>query len=196
MKRNNTNIILAVGLVLMAAAARILNREMSMPNNENIIHTIFPSLFNLAPVGALGLFCGSVFKDKRVAFLMPLLAMFIADIYFQFFTNVHGFYGLEQWFVYGGLVLATLLGTFLKRRNPLNIVGFSLVGSLIFFIVSNFGSYLSGMWGQGSDALLTTYIRAIPFFRNTVISDLIWSSVLFGIYFLVQRSPEAKAQKA
>jgi hypothetical protein len=182
MKRNYTNIALAAGLILVAALARIVNREMGM--------------FNLAPVAAVGLFSGAVIKDKRLSYLMPLLAMFIADVYFQLFTKVQGFYGQEQWFVYGGMVLVTLLGTFLKNRNALNVLAFSLAGSGLFFLVSNFGSYLSGMYGQGFNAMVTTYTMAIPFFKNTVASDLVWNTVLFGVYFLAQRSLEAKAQKA
>ena len=182
MKRNYTNIILAVSLILIAAFARIANREMH--------------LYNLAPIAAIGLFSGAILKDKRFAYIIPLLAMLIADTYFQLFTRVQGFYGQEQWFVYGGMILVTLLGTKMGKISGLKVVGFSLTGSAVFFIVSNFGSFLSGMWGTGFDALVTTYTMALPFFRNTVAGDLLGSVLLFSAYFLVQRSFSTHTEKA
>ena len=182
MKRNYTNILLASGLILMAAAARIINAEMH--------------LYNLAPVAALGLFSGAIIKDKRFAYIMPLLAMFIADLYFTLFTNVNGFYGLEQVFVYGGMALVTLLGTKMKNTGATRVLGFSLAGSVVFFIVSNFGSYLSGMWGYGFDGFIKTYVMAIPFFQNTLVGDLVGCTLLFGLYAMAQRSLAGRTQKA
>jgi len=166
----------------MAAAARIINSEMH--------------LYNLAPIAALGLFSGAVIKDKRFAYIMPLLAMLVADLYFTLFTNVNGFYGLEQVFVYGGMALVTLLGTKMKNTGAARVLGFSLTGSVIFFIVSNFGSYLSGMWGYNFNGFTKTYVMAIPFFRNTLVSDLVGNALLFGLYALAQRSLATRIQKA
>ena len=182
MKRNYSNILLAAGLILMASLARVVNHEMH--------------LYNLAPVAALGLFSGAVIKDKRFAYMLPLVAMLMADLYFQFFTSTPGFYGREQWFVYGGMALVTLLGTAMHKANPLKIAGFSLIGSIVFFIVSNFGCYVSGMWGNGIHGLVTTYTMALPFFKNTIVSDLAGNTLLFGLYFMAQRSISAKTQRA
>jgi hypothetical protein len=182
MKRNYTNILLACGLILMAALARVVNREMQ--------------LYNLAPVAAVGLFSGAIIKEKRLSFLLPLLAMLLSDLYFELFTRVPGFYGREQWFVYGAMALVTLLGTFMGKVNPLKVLGFSLAGSAVFFIISNLGSYFSGMYGNGFEALQTTYIMALPFYKNTIAGDLVGNALLFGIYFLAQRSMVAKTEKA
>lgn len=182
MKRNYTNIVIVAGLVLFAALARIVSREMHV--------------FNIAPVAAIGLFGGAAIKDRRIAFLLPLLSMFIADVYFEFFTRVNGFYGQEQLFVYAAMAAVTLLGTRMKKINVTNVLGFAFTGSIAFFLISNFGSYLSGMYGQGYNALVTTYTMAIPFYKNTLASDLVWNVVLFGTYFLAQRSMVLKAQKA
>lgn len=182
MKRNYTNIILASGLILMAAAARIINAEMH--------------LYNLAPVAAVGLFSGAVIKDKRLSFILPLLAMFISDLYFKLFTDINGFYGIEQWFVYGGMALVTMLGTTMKNRNAARILGYSLAGSVVFFIVSNFGSFVGGMYGYGFNGLTQTYVMALPFFKNTIAGDLIGNVALFGLYALAQRAFTTNAQKA
>jgi hypothetical protein len=182
MKRNQVNIILAIVLIAAAASMRIVNREMH--------------LYNLAPIGAVGLFAGSVIMDKRFAYLMPLLSLFIADVFFQLFTSVPGFYGIEQVLVYAAMAIVTLLGSQMGNVNGLKVVGYSLIGSLIFFVLSNFGSYLHGWYGYGFDGLVTTYTVAIPFFKNTLVSELIGSCVLFGLYALGQRAFAPKLQQA
>jgi len=185
MKRNNLNIILAVGLILMAAVARIVNYEMH--------------LYNLAPVAAIGLFGGAVIKDRRLAFLMPLLSLFIADLYIQLFPSspaMRGFYGVEQLFVYGAMAAVTFLGMKMQQPNTTKVMGYSFAGSLAFFVLSNLGSYVSGMWGYGWEGLTTTYVMAIPFFKNTLISDLVSNTILFGGYFLLQQAFTRTLQKA
>jgi hypothetical protein len=182
MKQRNYNILLAIGLIALALGTRILGREMAM--------------YNFAPVTAIALFGGSVIKDKRISFIMPLIAMLLADLYLQYFTNMPGFYGKEQFFVYGAMMLVTLLGTNLRSINTVKVLGYSLTGSMIFFLVSNLGSFIGGMYGHTFDGFVTTYVNAIPFYKNSFISDIIGGVVLFGTYAMVHRATSAKTQKA
>lgn len=190
MKRNYTNILLAGGLILLAVVARILNYEMKV--------------YNLAPVAALGLFAGSVLKNKKVSYLFALLAMFVSDIYIELFTPMKGFYDISQFFVYGSMVLITFMGTKLTNRKPLKIAGYSIAGSAIFFILSNFGTFLTGLWGLSFEGLVTTYLMAIPFytefgtqaFFNTFIGDLVFSGALFGAYAVLQQALNTKTAQA
>jgi len=185
MKNNKINILLAIGLILMAATARIINHELH--------------LYNLAPVAAIGLFGGAALKDRRLAIIMPLLALFIGDLYIQLFpssASMRGFYGVEQLFVYGAMLLATILGLQMKQVTTPKVIGYSLAGSVIFFALSNFGSYITGMYGYGWNSFVTTYVMALPFFKNTVISDLIGNAVLFGGFALLQQAFTGKLQKA
>lgn len=185
MKQNKINIILAVGLILMAATARIVNHELH--------------LYNLAPVAAIGLFGGAVLQNKRFALILPLLALFIADLYIELFPSsatMRGFYGIEQLFVYGGMLLVSLLGTTMKKPAATTIMGYSISGSLLFFAISNLGSYITGMYGFGWNGFVTTYIMALPFLKNTLFSDLIGNGILFGGYFLLQQAFKANLQKA
>lgn len=192
MNQKHTQILLAAGLILLAASARILNAEMHW--------------YHLAPVASLGLFSGAVLKDKRYAFLFTLGAQLISDLYIQFFTQYPGFYGIEQLFVYGGMALVTLLGTRMGKPGTLKVAGYSIAGSLLFFLVSNFGVWVSiqmGVdlygYGKGINGLITTYLMALPFythtgttlFFNALIGDLLCSGALFGLYYLLQ--PKAAA---
>lgn len=183
MKNNQKNILLAATLITLFAVARIVTREFH--------------LYNLAPVGALGLFSAFIIKDKRIAIAIPLIAMLLADMFFQFFTSIPGFYGQEQLWVFGGVTLVSLLGMTMKKANAVNILGYTLGGSLIFFIVSNFGSFLSGMWGLNAAGLIKTYVMAIPFYEKTLVGELLGSAVLFGGYnFVTKRIAKTTIQRA
>ncbi|MGN6566993.1 MAG: DUF6580 family putative transport protein [Flavipsychrobacter sp.] len=184
MKSNKTSILLATGLILMAGAARIMNHEMH--------------LYNLAPVGALGLFSGAVLKDKRYAYLLPMLSLLIGDLYIQFFTSWAGFYGISQIFVYAAMMLVTFLGTKMGQPRSYKVLGFSVAGSLLFFLVSNFGVWLDPAMHYSKDlsGLTTTYIMGIPFFKYTFAGDIAGSIVLFGAYYLLQLAFFNKLQKA
>src|ERR1700748_3359449 len=111
MKRNNINILLAVFLVIIAASARVMNASLHIPN--------------IAPLAAISLFSGMMFRDRKgLAFLIPVLGQFLADVYFQLFTAVPGFYDLTgQLFNYGALISAAALGTSMKNVKPATTLG-------------------------------------------------------------------------
>ncbi len=181
MKQSHVQVLIAAGLILMAATARVVNAEMHW--------------YNLAPVAALGLFAGAVLKDKRYAFVFVLLGQFLGDVYFQLFTATPGFYGPAQLFTYGGLIAVTLLGFFMKNLKPVNIVFFTLGGSTLFFLVSNFGYFIEGWNGYSWAGLVKSYVMALPFYRNSIIGDMIGSGLLFGMYFMAQRAFAGKIRE-
>lgn len=195
MKR--THIILAILLILLATALRIVNQEMHW--------------YNLAPLASLGLFSGAIIKDKRIAFSITLIAQFISDIYIALFTQYQGFYGVDQFFVYGGMLLVTLLGTGMGQPKALKVLGYSIAGSAIFFLVSNFGVWVKIEatgdifgYGTGLKGLGTTFLMALPFyskmgttlFFNSFIGDMVGSGLLFGAYALLKQPLSTKLQKA
>ncbi|MCD6011541.1 MAG: hypothetical protein K0Q79_1403 [Flavipsychrobacter sp.] len=190
MKNNKLSILIAAGLIIMAGAARIINHEMH--------------LYNFAPVCALGLFSGAVIKDKKIAFLLPILAQLMGDIYISLFTQWPGFYGIEQACVYTALLLVTVMGTVMNQPKALKVLGYTLAGAVVFFLVSNFGVFLAMSFGKtdlyhygtGFTGLVNTYVAAIPFFKHTLIGEFSGSILLFGAYYLLQQAMESKVQKA
>lgn len=180
MKNYKTNFLLAIALIVFAIVTRIICVEMHW--------------FNLAPVTAVGLFAGSVIKDKKYAFLFAILGQLGGDLYMQFFTNVPGFYGIDQAFVYLSLLVVTAVGLRLQQPKAWKVVGFSLIASVVFFILSNFGVWMAietgkadiFNYGTGVTGLMNTYIAAIPFFKNTLITTVAGSILLFGAYHLLQ----------
>lgn len=178
MKQNYNNILIAAGLILMVTVARVVNAEML--------------LYNYVPVAALGLFSGAVVKNKRYAFLLPILGQLCADVYFQLFTDTPGFYGVSQIFTYAALIAVTALGIGMKQPKALKVFGFTLAASVIFFLISNLGYFAQGWNGYSAGALVKTYVDAIPFFKNSVVGDMAGSVLLFGAYYLLQQALGAK----
>ncbi len=181
MKRSNISIAIGITLVVTATILRIVNHSYN--------------LYNLAPVAAIGLFSGSVIRDRKIlALLIPLAGQFAADLYFQLFTNTPGFYP-GQVFNYIALASAAGLGMLMKQPKPLTVVAYIFGASGLFFIISNFGFFMGGYNGYTLQGLTKTYIDAIPFYRNTIAGDLIGGILLFGGYFIAEDFFLKKLQK-
>jgi hypothetical protein len=144
-------------------------------------------LANFTPILAMGLFAGSVFTNKKLAVLLPIVAMLLSDIYFQLFTNIQGFYGISQIFNYAAFGLVALLGTKLQSQKLMNILGFAIGGSVLFFIISNFGTWADPactMYVKNISGLMNCFVNGIPFYKNSFISDVLFSTIFFGLYYL------------
>jgi hypothetical protein len=142
---------------------------------------LIPHPPNFSPIGALALFGGATFASKRAAFLVPLVAMLLSDL-------VLGFYSITP-VVYGSFALITCLGFWVRRRQTiLRLAGASVAAAALFFVVTNFGVWVLGDWYPKTlPGLAECYAAAIPFFRNTLWSDLFYSTVMFGGLMLVEK---------
>jgi hypothetical protein len=154
---NRTRFNVVAGMILAAAASRFI-----------------PHPFNFSPIGAIALFSGAQLRDKRAAFLVPLCAMLIADL-------ISGFHVLIP-FVYACFALSVCLGFWVRQTGSVaRITAGALIGSIIFFIITNFGVWLLlGTYSHSLGGLVTCYLAGIPYFQNTLLSDLFYSGVLFG----------------
>lgn len=139
-----------------------------------IILRLVPHAPNFVPIAAMALF-GGVYLDKKYALVFPLIAMIISDLFI-------GFHDVMFW-VYGSFVLSGLIGLWLKNhKTTKNVILASLVGSTIFFVITNFGVWIGPWYSHDFSGLLKCYTMAIPFFRNTLLGDLFYSAVFFGSY--------------
>ena len=157
--------IFPISLILILAFARLI-----------------PHPPNFTPIIAVAIISGYFFKNINLSLLTLLIAMLISDLFIGFYENVI--------FVYASLLLITFV--FHKISNKINfknlfIYGFA--GSLIFFVVSNFGVWALGSPGvfnipydKTLNGLIECYILAIPFFGNTFLSTLIFAYSAIFIY--------------
>lgn len=158
MKKNNILLIVAVSLIVLAAR-------------------LVPHMPNFSPLASVVLFAGVYAKDKRYI-IIPLIALFISDLFI-------GFYKLEVMLaVYLSLALIGLVGILLeKNKNILNITTGAMASAILFFLATNFAVWYFGDWYPNTlSGLMMSYSLAIPFFKSTLLSTLLYSGVLFGTY--------------
>jgi hypothetical protein len=144
-----------------------------------LLNIFFSTIPNLSPIAAMALFGGVYLKNRKIALLVPILALFISDLFLGFHSSM--------WAVYGSFTLVVILGTLIKKVNFINIFSAAIASSLLFFIITNFA-----VWTQGSfypmsfSGLVECYTMGIPFFKNTIIGDLLFSGVIFGGFTIAQ----------
>jgi hypothetical protein len=146
-----------------------------------VVSRLIPHPWNLTSVAAVALFAGAYVKDRRLAFLVPLAALFLSDL-------VLGFYeGMPV--VYLSFALIVGVGLWLRtRRRPLAIAGATLASSVLFFGLSNLGVWAFGdLYPRTGAGLVACFTAALPFFRGTLEGDALYSLILFGGFALLER---------
>ena len=168
-----------------------------------------PHSWNFTPVGAIALFSGAMVRDRRLAFLFPLLVMFATDA-------VIGFNRLS-FLVYASFLFSVLIGRSVagarfslpaqagasaraKRESEpdadllpqkyavLRIGGATLLGAVQFFLITNFGVWVFlNSYPRTAAGLVACYIAGVPFFWNTLAGDAIYATLFFGAFFLAER---------
>ena len=177
MINDKNNFYFILGLILIAAFARII-----------------PHYPNFTPLCAIALFGAKYFRNKYLAFLIPIVTLWFSDIiinnfvlskYFDGFTLFYsGFY-----WQYGSFLLITLLGRkTLNNLSFLKLLGVSISSSLLFFLISNFGVWVSSsFYSKDIFGLVACYVAAIPFYYGTLSGTIFYSFFLFGSYEFLSR---------
>lgn len=169
-----------------------------------ILLRLAPHLPNFSSIGATALFGGTYLK-KRYAFILPLIALAVSD-YLLLYINPFGgqivnfsriqpisaMFHSTTLYVWASFVITGLMGLWLRKNNkPSNVVLVTLLASLQFYLITNFGVWASGMYSRGIDGLFTSYVMGLPFFRWTILGDLFYTGVFFGSYALANRLKHA-----
>lgn len=170
-KLSTTQLVLIIALIAFAVLGRLL-----------------PHPPNFAPIAAIAIFGGALLP-RRLALTLPLTAMILSD-------SIIGFHSMIL-FTWGSFAVVALASSkFVKLNNPLSIVAASLSASVFFYLVTNFGVWLEGtMYPMTLSGIATSYYQAMPFFRNTLMGDLVFTTSLFGVYALVSYAVPIKASK-
>jgi hypothetical protein len=170
------NLLLALSLVFTAAAARLI-----------------PHPHNFAPIGAMALFTAAYLR-KPWGILVPFLALFLSDlvlnnvVYSAFYPSFTWFTSPWTYLAFAAMMAVGLVAFNGKISSP-RIFGASLGASLVFFLVSNFSTFIeTNLYPRTPGGLAACYAAGLPFLQNTVMGDLFFSAVLFGAYTYFQRS--------
>jgi hypothetical protein len=161
---------------------------------------LLPHPPNFSPVEAMALFGGAYFANRTWAMTIPLVAMVLSDIGLGLING--GSYmtyvaSLSFWSVYLCIALSTVLGFGLRGKvGGVNVLGYSLAGSVLFFAVTNGVTWLSSaMYPQTGAGLVAAYVAGVPFFQWTLLGTLFYSALLFGGFALLRRqAPSLRAQ--
>lgn len=178
---NKKSIFIITGFIIIAALTRLL-----------------PHAYNFTPLGAIALFGAAYFTEKKWALIIPVLAFWMSDLLLNNITYAAYYEGFT-WFTngmlytYGSIAMIVVLGYYLLKKITFGRVLTGAFGaSVIFFIISNFGVWISGsMYPLTMEGLITCYTAAIPFFHYTIAGNIIYSAVLFGGYEWVKANNPA-----
>ena len=141
-----------------------------------IIARFLPHMPNFSPVVAIALF-GGVYLRRSQAVWVPLALMMVSDIFLGMHATIP--------FTWGSVVLASMIGLWVRQSaTPVRVLAGSLLSAVVFFVVTNFGAWLA-FYPQTAAGLKDCFILAVPFFRASLASTLIYTVVLFGAYEIV-----------
>lgn len=173
---NKKKIAVVAGIILAVVAMRLLFNEMKW--------------FNLFPIAALGIFIGSSFKNKTTPFLILLGAMIFTDVAFTIFVpEMAPIMGVSMLIKYAAVLLVVLMGTKLDPSKWTKALGFTIGGTLLFWLVSNFGSFLA-YYDFSLTGLVECYLLAIPFYQaegsqlfvNAFTANIAFGAIAFAVY--------------
>lgn len=179
------NILLSLGLMVLATA----------------LYRIFPNRpLGFAPQIAVAIFAGALFvKDKKIAFILPLLSMFISDLLYECLhlnglSTIGGFYK-GQWVNYLLFMSLTAIGFLVNIQKIASILAGTIAAPTIFFILSNGLVWLKGGGynrPKNMQGLLACYADGLPFYPNSIYSTVFFAALLFGGYILFTKRAASK----
>ncbi len=163
---NRFRVAFAIAVIILTALARIA-----------------PHPLNFTPAGALALFSGAHLRARRLAYLVPLVALLLGDLMVGFHIMMPA--------VYACFVAAVWIGEHIRahRSKLLPVGGAVLAASVLFFVVTNFAWWaLGGAYPLSSAGLAKCFVAGIPYFRNTLLGDGLYTAILFGGMALMERN--------
>lgn len=164
-----------------------------------IIGSVFRAA-GFAPQIAMAIFGAAVIKDKKLAFILPLLSMLLSDVFIEILyrnglMNYGGFWSGQTFYdgqVLNYILLAglTLVGFWARNLNWARIAVATITAPVIFFLLSNLFVWIGGAGYSRPhtfSGLILCYEDGLPFLRTSIMYTAMFSAILFGGYFLVQR---------
>jgi hypothetical protein len=141
---------------------------------------------NITAVGAMALFAGAYFQNKKMAYAIPLITLLLTDL-------ILGFHKIMIP-VYACFVFTVFLGTVISNQKNVLTVGItSLTSSLVFFLITNLPFWYGVTYPWNFAGAMESYTLALPFFGNTLVGDLVFNAVLFGGFELLRKKIPALA---
>lgn len=153
----------------------------------SVLWRVLPHEWNMTPFMALALFAGARLPAGAWRYLLPLAGMVVSDL-------LIGLHATMIW-VYAGLLAVVWLGSQLKSKSLPWYLGGAGVGALVFFVLTNFGVWVSTeLYAPTLAGLVTCYVAALPFLAKSLAADLLFTTLFFIAFEMVgRRQPAAEA---
>jgi hypothetical protein len=175
--KNKQTFVLAIALVIIAALSRLVSHPM-----------------NFTPITALILFSVYAFEGKW-KLIIPITAILMSDLFLEINTGT-GFHS-GTWLIYSAYVVMGIIGyLIIKKESAVQILLGSVSASVSFFLLTNFALFYpeittsNGLQGYSHNwaGIIASYTAGIPFFRNMLLGDVIYTAVLFGALVLIKKT--------
>ena len=162
-----------------------------------IVYRLIPNLPNFSPITAAFLFSGAVISKKNGSLLAVLFLVLLSDFILNntvlrvFFTESTGIIWFSKYmiFTFASYILIYFLGKYAINKLTIGRIAISsIIASLIFFLLTNMGAWIfdsMNLYPNNLSGLFMSLAAGIPFLQTSLISDLLFSGILFGIYSLV-----------
>lgn len=149
---------------------------------------LIPHYPNFTAVGAMALFGGAYFSKKYLAFIVPVAAMLVSDLFLGFYSGM--------WVVYASFLVIVVIGMQIgQNKKPGRVLMASVTASVSFFLVTNFALFPPNtMYPQNLTGIMESYVAAIPFFSYTLIGDLFFVGIMFGAFEIAKAKFPALAK--
>lgn len=165
---------------------------------------LIPHVPNFTPTESIAIFGAAYLGRKYLMFVVPLVVLYLSDFIINntiarsFFTEQDGIVWLDQYMIYNTiaiLLMVLLSSQLLKKVTAINVLLSVVSASVIFFMITNFGSWASekSIYPSDFNGLMMSYTAGLPFFRSTLMGNVIFSTILFGSYALIQNLVARKA---
>ena len=156
------------------------------------------SIPNVTPLAAMALFGAAFFKRTTVGFIFPLVTLYATNlvlnntIYRSYYPETGFVWHTSMYVILGFLAISFIGKLNLKQVTPLKLAVSSLGGSIAFFLISNLSAFFSLAYTKDFQGLMTCYAAGLPFFRNAVLGDLFFTTIVFGAYYMVTKDEKVK----
>jgi len=167
---------------------------------------VIPHPWNFTPIAGIALFGGASFKNKKLAFLLPLAGMLLSDCILELFSPGNGFHS-SMLYVYSAFIMITILGFGIRKyaQKPAVLLSASLISTIIFFLVTNFGTWAAqNLYPHTFGGLMECYVAGLAFLKLsfhesmltsiilTLCGDLFFTGLFFGSQYLLNRESKYK----
>ena len=149
---------------------------------------LIPHAPNFTPIIAISIYAGIKIKNKYLALVIPILSMFLSDLFIGLHSNMLA--------VYFCILLNVFIGFYFSNKFSFTkYMYLSFLGACIIFIITNFSVWmLSKMYPLSIEGLISCYILALPFFHNTLASSLFFGCIIYFTTIIFEKYCDKKYQ--